>query len=171
MIDARIICVMSRLVGLIEHTLSMQEIEDQSSVKHEQMTWEILSNAIYEHKTRFNDIKEKQNSLEGINSYELECTETPFENCNSIVLYQRLIQPVNNSWLDQLTTHTWNYIQVIFNENDQTYGIRHKIEKQPMLTTNENYRLTENITTIAVPDIENRFKIAEVWNAIRSKLR
>ena len=114
----RILCVMSRLVELIEHRLLGSETSSS-------LTWNVFCKHLDEKIKQFNDEKNRTGSVEGINARDTTIfSDGEFQNCESIVLYQRVEMDIRKQDLfDLCTTHTYIYVQVIFDQPKQRYGI------------------------------------------------
>ena len=159
--DAQLVCTMDRLVDILQenHKLS-SDLGDKLTLdqfKHDmdKLCEEINQKAseypvlTFEYPITWDDIVLDESGK--------------FEHCHSYILHRQNYVPPNQKLLDYILTHTYSYVQIVFNENEQQLGIR--TEKY----TGSYFNPTHNMTG-PFEIIEIKPPVATTLQAVHEKI-
>lgn len=146
--NKRIVSTMGRLVEFfVKHEL--QAAEENTENNANIVTWNVFMDALVKRMEEFNADKIKINSVETIGFRERDYTGGTFDKCKSVVVYQRLKQHRGPGYF---STHTYQYIQLVFDEKSQSYGM---IEEQRI----------QNIIDLSIPNLNGNTGTPFVFSA------
>jgi len=120
--NAQLVCTMDRLVDILQknHKLS-SDLGDKLTLDQFKHDMDKLCEEINQKASEYPVL----NFEYPITWDDIVLDESgKFEHCHSYIIHRRTYVPPDQKLLDSILTHTYSYVQIAFNENEQLLGIR-----------------------------------------------